>query len=98
MKRNCVPMSRSTKLAALVVLSVSATTILSVQHATADNPFEVEASRARAKFGFILDDRDVELLRRYGCYSSSDHPVCDTGHRDIERHVVRKKKKRRSYD
>jgi hypothetical protein len=91
-------MTAFTKLAALVVLSATGLTILGVQHAMADNPFEVEASRARAKFGFVLDDRDVELLRRYGCYTSSDHPVCDTGHRDIERHVVRKKKKQRSYD
>ena len=81
------------RLSALAALSLLAVMAAGVPDAKADNPYEVEASRARAKFGFSLDDRDVELLRRYGCYSRTDHPVCDTG-REHERHDLRKKKKR----
>jgi hypothetical protein len=81
------------RLAAIAVLSLAAVTVLGAPNARADNPLEVESARAHAKFGYVLDDRDIELLRRYGCYSRTDHPVCDTG-REYERHLPRKKKKR----
>lgn len=75
------------------MLSAGALVALAPVEAAADNPYEVEASRAKAKYGHTLDDRDIELLKRYGCYASTDHPVCGGGYWSAQSHE-RKKKKR----
>lgn len=46
--------------------------------AAADHYGEIEAARMNAKAGGPTNARDAELLRRWGCYSDTQTPYCQS--------------------
>lgn len=39
---------------------------------------DLEVARANARAGRDLTEEQVDLLRKYGCLSGTDHPACKT--------------------
>ena len=51
---------------------------------------ELEHSRANARAGGPVSERDAELLERWGCSSGTRNPVCDQGYREYRHYRHRK--------
>jgi hypothetical protein len=65
--------------------------------ALADSYWEVEAARANARAGGPTNERDAELLERYGCLSGTRSAFCE-GLRERDRHLYRVEKRRKGKD
>jgi hypothetical protein len=59
-----------------LTLSTIALSLAGVTPVRADTRGEIEAARMNAKAGGPTNDRDAELLRRWGCYSDTNSPFC----------------------
>ncbi len=64
------------RLAALTALSAAAFVMLAPSIASADSYWDVEAARANARAGGPTNERDAELLERYGCLSGTNSAFC----------------------
>ena len=72
---------------AAVVLAVGSTT------ASADFRGEVESARANARAGGPTNERDAELLERWGCLSGTRSNFCERQHNG--RHYYRAQRRHR---
>jgi hypothetical protein len=67
-------MSKSSYILALALLLASAPAALA---GLGGEAMELEAARANARAGGPLNDRDKELLERYGCLSGTKSEFCE---------------------